>query len=479
MAKRKDFELGAGSDKFLRACRKTVNSSILAPGVTARKSESKKLTGLPAIENRIATYGEIRNNEKYRNGLGMVLPSEVYRTGDIYHNAFDIMSYGGRDFSACKSTDGKQLCYSKKETKKIFIENLERWLEDPLKCKSEADAVVLGIEDNESWCNCPDCTGFKEKYGSDSAVMLLFIGDVAKSVNRRRMLRGKRPLVFVMFAYYATSEPPRGISVGKDVGVLVAPIKMRFRSPVFAPENEKYRRQIEGWASLTSNLYAWTYNFYTRNSFITYDTFETMPVLYKWLAGLGVKALYDQTESYQPVAVAWGRFKAYLQSELQWNPGGDVQKLRRIWFDGYFEEHAETMEKIFMETLALYARICSRHIPEPEYSEIGEEVTLFPCIQKEDGELRGELFSALTKWLDVFEREIKKSQTAGNMAMSGRIELERLQYLYWAIEVFPAEYGDERVQSMKKIFKESAEASGVTYCKENCPIGELWKRWDI
>ena len=479
MTKRKAVTANVVLDKFLRVCQKTINPAVLAPGVTMRKGKTEKVTERPAIENRIATYGEIRNNKKYRRGLGMVLPSDVYRTGDIYHNAFDIMSYGGRDFSFCKSVNGKQLCYSKEETKKIFIGNLEDWLEDPLKCRSDADAVVLGIEDNESWCDCPDCTAFKKKYGSDSAVMLLFIGDVAKSVNRKRMLRGKKPLVFVMFAYYATSEPPKGLSVGEDVGVLVAPIKMRFRSSVFAPENEKYKMQVEGWASLTSNLYAWTYNFYTRISFITYDTFETMPILYKWLTGLGVKALYDQTESYQPVAVAWGRFKAYLQSELQWNPDADVQKLRRIWFDGYFEDHSEIMEKVFTETLALYSLICSRHISEPAYSEIGEEITLFSCIQKEGGELRKELFSALTEWLDVFEREIERSRAADRMSMSRRIELESLQYLYWAIEVFHAEYGESRVQNMKKLFKERAEANKVAYCKENCSIGELWKRWDV
>ena len=479
MTKKDVSSANAVRDKFLRVSRKTIDPAVLAPEVTARKGTAEKLTGTPAIANRIATYGEIRNNTAYRRGLGMVLPSEVYRTGDVYHNAFDIMAYGGEDFSACKSTDGKQLCYSKKETKRIFTENLERWLEDPLKCKSEADAVVLGIEDNESWCDCPDCTGVKKRYGSDSAVMLLFIEDVAKSVNKKREILGKKPLTFVMFAYYATSEPPKGLSVGKGVGVLLAPIKMRFRSAVFAPENEKYRRQMEGWASLTSNLYAWTYNFYTRNSFITYDTFETMPILYKWLAKLGVKALYDQTESYQPVAPAWGRFKTYLQSELQWNPDADVQKLRRIWFDGYFEDHSERMEKVFTETLALYSRICSRHIPEPEYSEIGEEITLFSCIQKEGGALRKELFSALTEWLDVFEREIERSRAADRMSMSRRIELESLQYLYWAIEVFHAEYGESRVQNMKKLFKERAEANKVAYCKENCSIGELWKRWDV
>ena len=79
----------------------------------------------------------------------------------------------------------------------------------------------------------------------------------------------------------------------------------------------------------------------------------------------------------------------------------------------------------------------------------------------------------------MFEREIERSLAAGRMSMSRRIELESLQYLYWAIEVFHAEYGESRVQNMKKLFKERAEANKVAYCKENCSIGELWKRWDV
>ena len=109
MTKRKAVTANVVLDKFLRVCQKTINPAVLAPGVTMRKGKTEKVTERPAIENRIATYGEIRNNKKYRRGLGMVLPSDVYRTGDIYHNAFDIMSYGGRDFSFCKTAEGKQL----------------------------------------------------------------------------------------------------------------------------------------------------------------------------------------------------------------------------------------------------------------------------------------------------------------------------------------------------------------------------------
>lgn len=44
------------------------------------------------------------------------------------------------------------------------------------------DAVMLGMEDNYNTCDCTACRAVKERYGSLSATVILFLDDVADLV---------------------------------------------------------------------------------------------------------------------------------------------------------------------------------------------------------------------------------------------------------------------------------------------------------
>ena len=435
----------------------------------------------PSFEWRQTTYGEIRLNAEFARRMRMATAPEIYKNGNMYHNAFDIIGYNNTDYSAWTSSDGKQLCYSNAEMKSKFIENLKLYLADSSKCGSIPNLMVLGMEDNESWCTCASCAASKTSYGSDSAVMLSFINAVAKEINAEREKNGQKAITFIMFAYYATEMPPRNFTeeIHENVGVMFAPIKARFRSLFDAKINQPFKTNLAGWSAVTKNLYAWTYNFYTRSSFITYDTFDEMAPLYRLLQENGVKVLYDQTESYQPVSLAWGRLKGYLQSKLMWNTSLDVSALTNKWFKAYFQntETANNMQRIYNETREMYDAVYAANRDNVEYSEIGQVMTSFACLSP-TGSQYAVLKAELESWMETINAEMAKYEGV-NDTLSDRIKLESLQYRYLSITVYGNEYSSSELTAMKRSFKTDATALGVTHYKENGPIGELWSVWGI
>lgn len=432
---------------------------------------------VPTFSRRQSTYGEIRTDPVLCRRMRMETAPEIWAGGNVYHNAFDIAGYGGEDISPWLSREGKQLCYSNPGLRRTFAKNIRAYLADPEKC-GDRDLMVLGMEDNTDWCDCPACRAMREKYGSDAAVMLDFVNELSEDLNAERAAQGKAPMTLVMFAYYATFRAPAGMQAGKHVGVMLAPILMRFRKSVSAPENEGFRREAESWAKMTKNLFAWTYNFYTRNSFFTYDTFDEMRELYRFLAGLGVRILFDQTESYQPVSLAWGGLKGYLQAKLMWNADADPEELVDRWFHCAFGASAAAMKKVFRETTAAYDEIYRHHTDDLIWSEIGQQPDRFDCVMP-GGVLRESWYRKLLSLLSVLEEEEKKRRAAGEEECADRILTESLQYRYWLCSAYADRFGREELLRRRISFRRDAECLGVTHCREHESVEVLWNRWNL
>ena len=81
-----------------------------------------------------------------------------------------------------------------------------------------------------------------------------------------------------------------------------APIKAEYDIPFIEAEISDVTKpygQVLGWASLSKNLYAWTYSLLQQSGLLFFDTVEVMQQNYQLLLDNGTTMLLDQTDMYQ------------------------------------------------------------------------------------------------------------------------------------------------------------------------------------
>lgn len=376
-----------------------------------------------------------------------------------------------------------QLCYSSDELCEQYTENLIKILQT-----ESASQMLMGMEDNRSWCHCEKCSASKEQYGTDAAAVIKFANKVQRGVNEwyEENEPYTDPVKLVIFAYYATVDPPVVYDSGKgayaamdesvrldsDVGIMFAPIDASYSRPFTDDVNENTKNQVLGWSALTDNLYAWTYSLLCSSSLILHDTFEVMQENYAFLSENGTISVYDQTEHYNDKSSAFGRLKLYVQSKLQWDVSLNMEALIDDWFANYFKEAAADMQRVFNEERQWLVHV---------YNDLNATGIIQEDLCQAEYWNKG----VLDDWLRSIGyayRSIEKYREEDEalfVRLYDRITLESLQFRYILISCFPEVYTEKELTTMKKEFKTDFERSGVTSYSENYPIDNLWKIWGV
>lgn len=438
----------------------------------------------PSFDYRQVNYAELREDVASYRRMRMQPAPEQYVTGNEYHNSIKILTYNAVRSGATKESaieeytdkgwiNNGQLCYSDSGMRKAYTESLKSYL-DSDECDTTRGVMVLGTEDAATWCRCPKCSA------SPSKVYAEFINAVSAEINAERISKGEKPIIFLMFAYYYTLEPPEGVTFNEYTGVMFAPIKARFSLGLENAENAIYKEALRGWKSLTDNIYGWTYNAYFGQTFITYDTFGVLRENYKLLLKYGVKGLYDQTESYMAVSTGFGRLKGYLQSKLQWNADADVNALTDKYFGYVYGKAAETMKTVFNETRAYYKKLYDyENVLDGQTGKKDSDTTKNPECSiiftmsyeslKQGGVFREEFGKKLERWLAAMNSASDIPEETAE-----RIRLETLQYRFLYISL----YGESETVG-KREFRADVERFGIKYYREGKTVEELWKTWGM
>ncbi|MDY2841204.1 MAG: DUF4838 domain-containing protein [Candidatus Borkfalkiaceae bacterium] len=470
---------------------KTLNFDYFTKGVYRIDKKSDlaftyfDVTEKPSFDYRQVNYAELREDETSYRRMRMQPAPERYVTGNAYHNSIEILTYKrvssgeSKDDIVAEYTESGwinngQLCYSDSAMRAAFIESLKLYLNSS-HCNLSRDVMVIGMEDAVTWCGCADCIA------APSKVMAEFMNAVAVAINSERESAGKNPITFLMFAYYYTLEPPVGVTLNENVGVLFAPIKARFTLGLTDSENAMYENALAGWAALTDNLYGWTYNAYFGQTLVTYDTFGVLQENYKLLLKYGVKGLYDQTESYMAVSSGFGRLKGYLQSKLLWNVDADVNALTDKFFAAVYGDAATAVKTVYEETRAYYKELYEtedkfagqtdlKEYDKAKYPEGSVDfATSYACL-KSGGSKYAEFKTKLERWMTALEN----AKPTVSAEQAERIKLETLQYRYLYLRI----YGESAAVT-KAEFKTDIDAFGILYYKEGKKVTELWSEWGL
>lgn len=456
----------------------------------------------PTFEWREANNGDLIRNATAAYRMRFNENEEIFVTGHLTHNSMTIVNPLVYDYTSEEYKDWyseamatnpldtaggmlpAQLCYSNEEMAEVYIENLLKLLE-----ASDASVMLMGMEDNVEWCTCEKCTASKEKYGTNSAVIIKFANRVQEAVNQwfETEHPDRDPIKLIFFAYYETVMPPvtydeatdtyqamdESVMLHPDLGVMYAPIGATYAYPLTDSRNTEAGSAIRGWSALTDNIYTWVYSLHPSHAFILIDTFEVMQDNYKFLQENGTKFIIDQTDHYQETGnSAWSSAKAYVMSKLQWNVDLNMEELLDDFFANYFGEAGDTMQALFNEE-----REWLRHV----YEDLGASGKISDDLLSSDYWSYPMLVEALEQIEQAYEdiAEYQETDPERYQELYDRITMESLQYRYILIGTYGTNYDAAELLNMKNLFKHDFERLNITSYAENIDIAVLWSNWGI
>lgn len=455
--------------------------------------------------------GEVTWDDKLAYRMRFNPNSEIYVTGRACHTSYTIIDpykydYTSDEYKAWFSESTSyhnqlgeylpsQLCYSNTEWWDVYVANLKEILK-----QSEAPVMIMGMEDNNDWCQCDDCTASKNKYGTDVATIIKFANYVQEKISAwyEAEYPEKEPVQLVIFAYHKCEVPPVNyneatgtytaiddeVKLHEDLGVMFAPVRASYAYSFNHNINANTKSQLEGWNALTDNLYSWTYSLYPASPLVLLDTFDIMQENYELLLNNGAVSILDQLAGFQENGnSAWERAKEYVMSELQWDVTQDTDALLDKFFANYFGEAGNMMKALFDAERgwidSMYAQMSQEQPNDDNYTKVAGNIFSNPV--NKNYWSQANLQSALDMIDSAYAaiEGYKETDLERYEQLYDRITLESLQFRYLMIELYGSNYGSEERYAMKWNFRMDMERLGVVTYKETKDITTLWDSWNI
>lgn len=444
------------------------------------------ITDRPDFDYRSDNYGEIIRDATLVKRYRMTREAATYLFERNCHNSFTVMPrdsyyYSHRDWY---NKDGTQLCYSNDEMIDQYIENLKMFILD-----GGFDKIVLmGQEDNHSWCDCPDCTESKQIYGVDSAVVVKFANKVSREINSwiEEEYPHENPMTFVVFAYYATNDAPVVFNETTKKYEPVAPemlfdenVGIRYAAPMDyqktffdTEENKDYYEELVKWSAITDTIHYWSYSLYSWELFVPFNSYSSMQTNYKVMLNNGVSCLFDQTKHMQGVSAGFSRLHAFVDCQLMWNVNLNVEDLIEEFFPAYFKDASIYMKKYFDELRVWYDYLYSTTDFGGGWGArvVQEEFWKKPVLER---------------WLSYTDSAKESIAYLMNdnpslyKKLYNRIIQEELSIRYILIELYRNTYSENVKQQMLMDFYSDSLSLPIETHEELQTLDDLWRRWGI
>lgn len=260
-----------------------------------------------------------------------------------------------------------QLCFTNPEV----IERLTQAVLEEVDDWPDRKNVMVGIEDNRYFCNCPECTAVMEQYnGCASAAVIKCVNQIAQAVSQHlQETKQDRRVNVVMFAYYGYLEAPvkqnedgsyspidDSVVLAENASVMIAPIDSDYAHSYWETAyNTSERRAFQQWNALSDSIFLWTYTTNFHYMLTPYDAFNSMQENFRFWKAHSVSSIYAQGQYGNMKATGFVNLQSYLQSKLMWDVDADMEKLTDDYFDHYFKEAGTAMHQYYDELRAHYA----------------------------------------------------------------------------------------------------------------------------
>ena len=308
---------------------------------------------------------------------------KVATVGPAFHNTDEYINYTtstqaghGKWWAAAVSNSVRQLCYTAHGDPAEYELMLQHVTNVVLATlfinkNSELSAMTFSIEDSGANCSCEACTRAFQEDGCYSGAMMRFVNEVSKRVDAEiakpeNKEKYKQEYKLLVFAYTYMAEAPvivtdtgkyepvsEDVVPGENVGIWLIPSGINTGYGVYDEQinHEKGIKKIEGWRTLTEELWYWTYSTNFRAYMYLSDDFSFWNTDgYRMLASFDAKAVFNQSQHDQEGAqTAFGLLKAYVHAKLSWDCNLHSGVLVDNFFKAMYGDAAEIMKDYYYE----------------------------------------------------------------------------------------------------------------------------------
>ncbi|MFW6170464.1 MAG: DUF4838 domain-containing protein [Planctomycetota bacterium] len=298
---------------------------------------------VPPLRSRAAFYADTFDGvtaARFKlNGHHHRVPPEYgghYQFVGFVHTFFAFLppsKYFDRHPEWYSEIDGKrtaeraQLCLTNKEMLEEMIQvALER-----LRAHPKAGLISISQNDWHGRCQCGACRAVEAEEGSPAGPLIRFVNAVAREVEK------EFPDVLVeTLAYQYTRKPPAHVKPRENVIVRLCSIECSFIQPLGrGKQNEQFRRDIEGWSEIASQLFVWDYVTNFSNYIVPHPNMRVLaPNIRFFTKNRGI-GLFEQGDSQSRIG-DFIRLRAWLLAHLMWDPSQDEEALINEFLKGYY-----------------------------------------------------------------------------------------------------------------------------------------------
>lgn len=204
--------------------------------------------------------------------------------------------------------------------------------------KKEPDLrfVVVGQNDNNSYCRCPECQKVIDAEG-ESGPVIQFANQVAERVEK------EIPGACITTAAYNWSRvPPKTLRPRHNVYITLCTIECDFGHPLATAKsdvNVKFRENIKIWSKITNKLLIWDYVTNYWGHTLPHPNFDVLLPNIKFLADNGAAGVFEQA-SHKGGGSDLVQLRMWVLAKGLWNPEGDGWNLIHEFIDGYYGDAA-------------------------------------------------------------------------------------------------------------------------------------------
>lgn len=242
---------------------------------------------------------------------------------------------------------------------------------------------ALNQMDDKPWCVCESCLKVRAQYGTDSAVVVKFINDVAKNMedwftNGEGLDYFKGEFHITTMAYSNTEIPPakydessqswvpmdESVRLHKYVSIQYAPCRNSAYNHMCGDElNSLANNNLLGWWALCNNepnrICYYHYNHTMIYYGFVFDTFTWYQSGgYQTILSVKPASVYIEASNTKAGhLVGWADLKTYIDAQILWDSSQDLSVLTQKYFNAMYKEAAPLMYEIFMEQRAMFNKV--------------------------------------------------------------------------------------------------------------------------
>lgn len=343
----------------------------------------------------------------------------------------------------------------------------------------DATYFMFGQEDNsDCFCHCEKCEQAIHDHAVNYAgLQIEFMNHVIEKTEA--WIDANQPgrqIRYVVFAYYATKNPPcvkQGdkwvpandyVIPNKKLYIFFAPITCNFAFPL---DNNYFNSDtyllLQQWNEVAGGqviIYLYDVNF--RYYFSNFYNFGTVKAMYQTCADLGVTYMYTQGAT-DTVTGCFNDMRQFVESKLMWDIDASYEELAKDFIDHYYYEAAPAIYEYYQ---TMRDRLVDYHASKGDggsiYTNImNKELYPYPVIR---------YFKSLFKQAMDNIAQYQSSDPEFYSILKGRIMKEYLSVIYLNMTLAKAEVTDEEKAEMKEIFSYYTTYFGIAKTNEGGSI---------